>query len=84
MAKLIKVYGSTLKIGKIHITPQRWPWQKSGKSLIWGRFGGGWNYKLGIDIGTTTIILNLLFGLIRFEWASADRKWAGNAETKEG
>lgn len=24
-----------------------------------GRFGGGWNYKLGIDVGGRTVLINL-------------------------
>lgn len=32
---------------------------RSGKNL-WGRFGGGWNWALGIQIGRTTVHLNLL------------------------
>ena len=64
-----------MKIGRLEITPKRWPWQDgynwkgmtaSSAPFNFGmaRFGGGWRYKLGIDIGGTTIILNLLFGLI--------------------
>lgn len=46
-----------------------WRWEfsyrrKSSKNL-WGRFGGGWNWKLGIDIGGSTIILNLLVANLR-------------------
>lgn len=29
------------------------------------RFGGGWTYKLGIDVGGSTVILNLIYGMIR-------------------
>lgn len=32
----------------------------------WGRFGGGWNFNLGIEIGSSTIILNLIWFFIRF------------------
>jgi hypothetical protein len=28
------------------------------------RFGGGWRYKLRIDIGSSTVLLNLLFGYV--------------------
>lgn len=28
------------------------------------RFGGGWKYSLGIDVGGSTILLSLLFGMI--------------------
>lgn len=30
------------------------------------RFGGGWNYKLGIDIANRSILLHLLFGSVSF------------------
>ncbi len=30
-----------------------------------GRFGGGWKYKLGIQMGGSSIIINLLYGMIR-------------------
>jgi hypothetical protein len=36
----------------------RFEW-RSSKNL-WGRFGGGWNWKLGFQIGSSTIIFNLL------------------------
>lgn len=31
-----------------------------------GRFGGGWKWSLGINVGGSTVILDLLFGSIRF------------------
>lgn len=46
------------------IKAQRWPWQ-GPVNPVWERFGGGWKYKFGIDIGTNTIIINLIWGLIR-------------------
>jgi hypothetical protein len=33
-----------------------------------GRFGGGWDYKLGIDIGGSCVIINLVWGLIRINF----------------
>jgi len=33
-----------------------------------GRFGGGWNWKLGIDVGGSSCILNLLVGTVRITW----------------
>lgn len=35
----------------------RFSW-RSSKNL-WGRFGGGWNWKLGVQIGGTTTIISL-------------------------
>lgn len=36
----------------------RFEW-RSSKNL-WGRFGGGWNWKMGFQMGSSTIIFNLL------------------------
>ena len=33
-----------------------------------GRFGGGWNYSLGIEIGGSSVMINLLFGFISISW----------------
>lgn len=68
-----------MKIGKVSITASRFPWQgygwfphKNGKgptamlNQSGARFGGGWNYKLGISVGGSgTILIDLLFGTIR-------------------
>lgn len=67
----------TWKIGRMTITASRWPNQgygwfphKNGKgpkaplNSQGSRFGAGWNYKLGIDIGGTTVLLNLVFGMV--------------------
>lgn len=62
-----------MKIKSIEIRAQRWPWQEGPGHRIalfnpkGARFGGGWNYKLGIDIGGSTIILNLIWGMIRID-----------------
>jgi hypothetical protein len=39
---------------------------RSSENLT-GRFGGGWNWECGFQIGGHTIILNLLIFSIRFE-----------------
>ncbi|KKN81375.1 hypothetical protein LCGC14_0319880 [marine sediment metagenome] len=31
----------------------------------WGRFGGGWDYRLGIDVGGSTVIVNLLVASVQ-------------------
>lgn len=58
----------------------RWPWnyynkkakQRYGwrprKTILMGRFGGGWNFKLGLMIGSGSIIIDLIFGSIRINW----------------
>jgi hypothetical protein len=70
-----------MKIGKYKITASRWPWQKgynwhgslssaplNPRNLTTGaspRFGGGWKYSIGVNIGGKTVMLNLLFGSLR-------------------
>lgn len=64
-----------LKISdRFKVTAKRWPWQENGR---WngnglGRFGGGWNYALGFELGgfkkRSSIIFNLLYGTIRISW----------------
>lgn len=50
------------------------PEEKVGEKYGWlptqgmGRFGGGWNWQLGINFSATTIILYLLFGYVRISW----------------
>lgn len=36
---------------------------KSTKGM--GRFGGGWNWELGVSIGHAYVILSLLYGMVR-------------------
>lgn len=64
---------------KIKVEFSRWPWQGYGwfphltenkkaaaiSNPTGARFGGGWKYKIGIAIGGTAIIVDLLFGSIR-------------------
>lgn len=73
-----------MKIGRLKITASRCPWQRVGphwshqgkapERYGWGhvpgmgRFGGGWNYKLGFQIGGRTLIVDWLFGSFRFVW----------------
>ncbi len=40
-------------------------WSKKDKNQPMGRFGGGWNYVLGIQFGKSSLIINLLYGMIR-------------------
>lgn len=71
-----------MKIGKIEITASRFPWQNisipgnpRGKygwrpdKAYMCRFGGGWRYCLGINVGRTAMVINLLFGIIRISWS---------------
>lgn len=59
----------------IEVKAERWPWQKgydwrgmtnSTAPLNFGaaRFGGGWRYKIGVDWSGSTVIFNLVFGMV--------------------
>jgi hypothetical protein len=39
--------------------------EQKSKGQMWGRFGGGWNFKLGIQIGGSTVIISLWTVTIR-------------------
>lgn len=66
-----------MKLGRYIIKASRWPWQgwgwfphkngKGQKALLnasGSRFGAGWNYRLGISIGGSTVMIDLLFGTV--------------------
>ena len=48
-------------IGKLRIV-----YNRRSKKNLWGRFGGGWNWKIGVDVGGSTVIINLFVCSIRF------------------
>jgi hypothetical protein len=37
------------------------------KGNPWGRFGGGWDWHIGIQGGGSTVLVFLLFGYLRIE-----------------
>ena len=43
-------------------------------SGLMGRFGGGWNYKLGVQVGVTTVIVSLILFSVSLTWPSSDGK----------
>lgn len=51
----------------------RWPWQEGGGQMF-GRFGGGWRYKFGVDVGGSTIIFNLIWGIVRIDLRSRSKR----------
>ena len=57
------IINKTWKLGrfKTHLT---WRDDKS----IMRRFGGGWRYSLGIQVGGSSILINLLILSISFSW----------------
>ena len=46
---------------------------RSSKNL-WGRFGGGWNWKLGFQLGGSTLIISLLICSITFNLKQRDKE----------
>ena len=55
------------QIGRLTI---HYNWQS--RKNLWGRFGGGWNWKLGFQAASRCIIINLLVCSLRLE--IVDRK----------
>lgn len=43
-------------------------WKATKKGSKWGRFGAGWDWKLGIAIGTRIIAIDYLFGTCLIQW----------------
>jgi hypothetical protein len=35
---------------------------------FWGRFGGGWNWELGFQLGGCTLLINLLIFSLKFSY----------------
>lgn len=50
-----------VKIKRLEIT---YHWRS--KKNLWGRFGGGWNWNIGIQISGRTMIINVLIFSLRF------------------
>lgn len=44
------------------------------KDGVMGRFGGGWNWKLGIQAGGSTIIFSLLVAELTVRWHKPKEK----------
>ena len=64
MSNWIKYYINWKKrIGRLYLSFQ---WRR--KDSFMGRFGGGWNWELGFQIGEGTIIFNLLFCNLEITW----------------
>lgn len=49
------------------IKAERWP-QHGNPRRPQQRWGGGWKWRLGIDVGRSTVVINLIFGLIRIRF----------------
>jgi hypothetical protein len=60
---------------KWYIKFERWPWQMQHLGVFSGRFGGGWEYALGLKASRPnsygwTLIIDLLFGSVRLGYRS--------------
>lgn len=53
------------RLGRIEVT---FKWRS--KSNFMGRFGGGWNWVLGLQIGGKTLIINILVCSVRIAWTT--------------
>ena len=56
------------RIGRLECSYRRRP-----KSMLMGRFGAGWNWKLGVSIGGNTAIFDLLIASIRVAWVAVPK-----------
>jgi hypothetical protein len=62
-----------MQIGRLTIRAARWPgqqgftWKKHPYGGM-GRFGGGWRFKLGMAVGTSSLMLELGIGILTFGW----------------
>lgn len=45
---------------------QCWPWQQQKPKWL-GRFGGGYQYCLGLRMGGHTLLIDLVWGRIRID-----------------
>ena len=56
---------------KVTVGTFRLHFQKRDKAQSFGRFGGGWNWNVGIQAGGRTVIINLLVCSLRIGWGKA-------------
>jgi hypothetical protein len=52
-----------LNVGRLKIR-----YERRFASNLWGRFGGGWQWKLGLQASRSTIIFNLLVATLTVSW----------------
>lgn len=50
-------------LGRLAVTVKATP-----KSALWGRFGSGWNWAVGVKVGGCTAIVDLLVLPVRFDY----------------
>lgn len=50
---------------ELRIGQWRLVYSRRSKENLWGRFGGGWNWKVGVQAGGSTVIIDLLVASVR-------------------
>lgn len=56
-----RVVDRRFEVGRLSVRYSR----RSSRGYM-GRFGGGWNWKVGVQVGSTTVILSLLVAEVTF------------------
>lgn len=51
------------QVGRLRM---KFEWRRVHK--CWGRFGGGWNWKVGVQVGGRTILIELLVCSVSLSW----------------
>jgi len=51
-----------------HVGPLRVKYERRTRAAMMGRFGGGWNWEVGVQASRRTVIVNLLVASVRFDW----------------
>lgn len=81
-----------MKRGRLVVKASRWPWQGAThqtRSAWMGRFGGGWDFKLGVAASRPkeygwTVHIDLLFGSVTFSYRTHKHlAWLENREALE-
>lgn len=57
-----------LLLGRLHLT-----YERRGSHQTMGRFGGGWNWKLGLQWSRTCCLISLLVVTVELRWCSDER-----------
>ena len=73
--RMNKIFWAREASNKLRITREWNPFSKlritftwRSSKCLWGRFGGGWQWKLGFQASRTCVIFNLLICSIRVSW----------------
>ena len=63
MKKQVDIRKTLFHRGPLHIS-----YTRRSADLLWGRFGGGWQWALGFRMGSTTLLINLLICSVTIVW----------------